>query len=178
MYMNMRCRALNCDCYVYMKYEYAMQGTEPWPGAKVEELEDVAMTLCEGFKAYGGCMLGECGAGGVAAMFSEPTCIHDIFGAAVVNSCVVFDVRVYESRYHSSRASSLPYTSPSAAPDTKALIREAVDSLLSTDLLDLSYAGTMKGFFAAVFPLETVVAMMNADQGQQLQHAEYGEYSR
>ena len=36
-----------------------MQGLEPWPGAKVEDLDDVAMMLCEGFKAFGTCTLRE-----------------------------------------------------------------------------------------------------------------------
>jgi len=31
----------------------AMQGAEPWPGALPEEFEDVAMALCENFKAMG-----------------------------------------------------------------------------------------------------------------------------
>lgn len=41
---------------------------------------------------------------------------------------------------------------PVAAPDTKALIREAAHSLLACDLLEPSYAEQMAGFFAAVFP--------------------------
>ena len=35
----------------------AMQEREPWPGAKGEDLEDVAMALAETFRAFGGCTL-------------------------------------------------------------------------------------------------------------------------